>query len=56
MLADRGTHARQAKLSPLESLELVLQAEIDRRDRDGLARRIAAAGFEDHVSDQVSNG
>jgi DNA replication protein DnaC len=49
-LGDRATHARQAKLSPLEFLELVLQDEIDRRDSDGLARRIAAAGFEDLVT------
>jgi DNA replication protein DnaC len=49
-LADRAAHARQAKLSPLEFLELVLQDEIDRRDSDGLTRRIAAAGFEDQVT------
>ena len=49
-LADRAAHARQAKLSPLEFLELVPQDEIDRRDSDGLARRIAAAGFEDQVT------
>jgi DNA replication protein DnaC len=49
-LADRAAHARQAKLSPLEFLELVLQDEIDRRESDGLARRIAAAGFEDLVT------
>ena len=49
-LATRAAHARQAKLSPLEFLELILQDEIDRRDSDGLARRIAAAGFEDLVA------
>jgi hypothetical protein len=30
-LPDRVTHARQAKLAPLEFLELLLQDEIDRR-------------------------
>jgi len=49
-LPDRATHARQAKLAPLEFLELVLQDEIDRRDSQGLARRIEAAGFEEVVS------
>jgi DNA replication protein DnaC len=49
-LPDRATHARQAKLSPLEFLELLLQDEIDRRDSQGLTRRIEAAGFEEVVS------
>ncbi len=49
-LPDRATHARQTKLSPLEFLELVLQDEIDRRDSDGLTRRLAAAGFDELVS------
>ena len=49
-LPDRATHARQAKLSPLEFLELLLQDEIDRRDSQGLARRLEAAGFEEIVS------
>jgi DNA replication protein DnaC len=49
-LPDRATHARQAKLSPLEFLELVLQDEIDRRDSHGLTRRIEAAGFEELVT------
>ena len=35
-LPDRAAHARQAKLSPLEFLELLLQDEIDRRDSQGL--------------------
>ena len=40
-LPDRATQARQAKLSPLEFLELLLQDEIDRRESQGLpaARR-----------------
>jgi DNA replication protein DnaC len=49
-LPDRVTHARQAKLSPLEFLELLLQDEIDRRDSQGLTRRIEAAGFEEAVT------
>jgi DNA replication protein DnaC len=49
-LPDRVTHARQATLSPLEFLELLLQDEIDRRDSHGLARRLAAAGFEQEVT------
>ena len=48
-LPDRATHARQAKLSPVEFLELLLQDEIDRRDSQGLARRIEAAGFDEVV-------
>jgi len=49
-LPDRATHARQAKLAPLEFLELLLQDEIDRRDSQGLTRRIEAAGFEEIVA------
>ncbi len=49
-LPDRATHARQSKLAPLEFLELLLQDEIDRRDSQGLTRRIEAAGFEELVS------
>ena len=49
-LPDRATHARQAKLPPLEFLELLLQDEIDRRDSQGLARRVEAAGFEEVVA------
>jgi DNA replication protein DnaC len=49
-LPDRATHARQSKLSPLEFLELVLQDEIDRRDSQGLVRRLELAGFEEIVS------
>ncbi len=49
-LPDRLAHARQTKLSPLDFLELVLQDEIDRRDSHGLARRLAAAGFEEEVA------
>jgi hypothetical protein len=47
-LPDRATHARQAKLAPLEFLELLLQDEIDRRDSQGLALR--AAGFNEIVT------
>jgi DNA replication protein DnaC len=49
-LPDRATHARQAKLSPVEFLELLLQDEIDRRDSQGLTRRIEAAGFDEVVT------
>lgn len=49
-LPDRAAHARQAKLSPLEFLELLLQDEIDRRNSQGLTLRLAAAGFEELVS------
>ena len=49
-LPDRAAHARQAKLSPVEFLELLLQDEIDRRDSQGLTRRIEAAGFEEVVT------
>ena len=49
-LADRATHARQATLTPLEFLELLLQDEIDRRDSHGLSLRLAAAGFEEDAT------
>ena len=49
-LPDRVAHARQAKLSHLECLELLLQDEIDRRNSQGLALRLAAACFEELVS------
>ena len=49
-LPDRATHARQAKLAPLEFLELLLQDEIDRRDSQGLTRRLEAAGFDELVT------
>ena len=49
-LPDRVAHARQAKLSHLECLELLLQDEIDRRDSQGLTRRIETAGFEEAVT------
>lgn len=49
-LSDRATAAQQAKLGPLEFLELLLQDEIDRRESQGLASRVGAAGFEEVVS------
>ena len=49
-LPDRVTHARQAKLAPLEFLELLLQDEIDRRTSQSLQQRLAAAGFEEEVT------
>ena len=49
-LPDRVTHARQAKLSPVEFLELLLQDEIDRRDSRTLTLRLAAAGFEEEAT------
>jgi hypothetical protein len=55
-LPDRATHARQAKLSPLEFLELLLQDEIDRRNSRGLQQRLATAGFEEEVPPRPSPG
>ena len=52
-LPDRATHARQAKLSPLEFLELLLQDEIDRRNSRGLQQRLATAGFEEEVTPET---
>jgi len=49
-LPDRAAHARQAKLSPVEFLELLLQDEIDRRTSQSLQQRLAAAGFEEEVT------
>jgi DNA replication protein DnaC len=49
-LADRAVHARQSKLGHLDFLELILQDEIDRRDSQGLALRVANAGFDEVVS------
>ncbi|MDO8478307.1 MAG: ATP-binding protein [Candidatus Rokubacteria bacterium] len=49
-LPDRVAHARQAKLSHLECLELLLQDEIDRRESHTLAQRLAVAGFDELVS------
>jgi DNA replication protein DnaC len=46
-LPDRIAYARKAKLGELELLELVLQDEIDRRDRKNLMERLARAGFEE---------
>jgi hypothetical protein len=55
-LPDRAAHARQAKLSHLEFLELLLQDEIDRRNSRGLQQRIAVAGFEEEVTLSPSPG
>ena len=41
--------ARPSSL-PLEFLELLLQDEIDRRDSQGLTRRIELVGFEEFVT------
>lgn len=41
-----------AELSPLEFLELLLQEEIDRRDSQGLALRVQAAGFDEVVTSE----
>jgi DNA replication protein DnaC len=49
-LAGRVSAAHQAKLSPLEFLELLLQDEIDRRESHTLSQRLTAAGFEETVS------
>jgi hypothetical protein len=42
-------HARQAKLAPLEFLELLLQDEIERRNSRGLQQRLAIGAFEEEV-------
>jgi DNA replication protein DnaC len=52
-LPDRVAHARQAKLAPLEFLELLLQDEIDRRNSQGLQQRLATAAFEEEVSPEA---
>jgi hypothetical protein len=46
-LPDRIAYARKTKLPELELLELVLQDEVDRRDHQNLAIRLARAGFEE---------
>lgn len=46
-LPDRVAYARKAKLSEQDFLELILQDEIDRRDRKSLALRLQRAGFEE---------
>jgi DNA replication protein DnaC len=46
-LPDRVAYARKAKLPEMEFLELVLQDEIDRRDRKSLGLRLGKAGFEE---------
>ena len=44
-LPDRVAYARKTKLTHQDFLELVLQDEIDRREHNGLQRRIDKAGF-----------
>jgi DNA replication protein DnaC len=46
-LPDRVSYARKTKLAELDFLELVLQDEVDRRDHQNLAMRLARAGFEE---------
>jgi DNA replication protein DnaC len=46
-LPDRVAYARKTKLPELDFLELVLQDEVDRRDHQNLALRLARAGFEE---------
>lgn len=46
-LTDRIAYARKTKLDYQDFLELVLQDEIDRRDRVGLQRRLEKAQFEE---------
>jgi DNA replication protein DnaC len=46
-LPDRVAYARKAKLPELDFLELVLHDEVDRRDHQNLALRLARAGFEE---------
>jgi DNA replication protein DnaC len=46
-LPDRIAYARKAKLDYQDFLELVLQDEVDRRDRVGLQRRLEKAQFEE---------
>jgi DNA replication protein DnaC len=45
-LTDRLSYAKGTKLSYLEFLELVLQDELDRRQRNSLARRIRGASVD----------
>jgi DNA replication protein DnaC len=47
MLPDRVAYARKAKLPELDFLELVLHDEVERRDHQNLALRLARAGFEE---------
>ncbi len=46
-LSDRIAYARKTQLDYQDFLELVLQDEIDRRDRVGLQRRLQKAQFEE---------
>jgi DNA replication protein DnaC len=46
-LPDRVAYARKAKLPELDFLELVLHDEVERRDHQNLALRLARAGFEE---------
>lgn len=46
-LSDRIAYARKTQLDYQDFLELVLQDEIDRRDRAGLQRRLQKAQFEE---------
>lgn len=47
VLPDRATYAQKTSLAPLDFLELALQDEIDRREHQNLANRVARAGFTD---------
>ena len=49
-LPDRVAYARKAKLPELDFLELVLHDEVERRDHQNLALRLARAGFEEEQS------
>ena len=46
-LPDRVAYARKTKLPELDFLELVLHDEVERRDHQNLALRLARAGFEE---------
>lgn len=50
VLPDRAAYARKTELPPLDFLELVLQDEIDRRERKNLTTRLDRAGFEEPQS------
>lgn len=47
LLPDRSAYAQKSGLSPLDFLELALQDEIDRRERQNLSNRLDRAGFQE---------
>ena len=47
LLPDWSAYAQKAALGPLDFLELALQDEIDRRERQNFSNRLGRAGFEE---------